>query len=412
VRASAYLSIFDDWELLAPALASIYDRVEEIVVVDGAYRWMAPFFARSGRDPRQSLPEVQAALAAFGPKLRFLNGLWANELEKRIAGFAACRERYVYRIDADEVLFFDDTEIERFLAAPQGVAEMQMPVYLASGLIRGVEGGRIECQSFLFDRERIGPAEHCAYLWLVLTAAERAALPAHRHSMVHQTPIAFNAHLTQWRPPRTALARARFYTLNYIREHRDATWLSGPPFETGLDDASWLKAFFQRVSPERYTELLLGQAVTVGWTGLGESGVRASPLTREQEESFVHLRDAQLAALVALNGGLARERRAMRTANEYLIDLSTTAARGALGARRVVLAFDEPVASIEARRVWIRATPPHQSAATVATQVLVDIVLLDLPEEVPEGSLRCVLGITVRTVSGGPFVSFRTEISP
>jgi hypothetical protein len=412
VRASAYLSIFDDWELLAPALASIHDRVEEIVVVDGAYRWMAPFFTRSGRDPRQSLPEVQAALAPFAPKLRVINGLWANELEKRIAGYAACRERYVYRIDADEVLFFDDAEVNRFLASPQGVAEMAMPIYLAPGLIRGVEGGRIECQSFLFDRDRIGPAEHCAYLWLVLTAAERAALPAHRHLMVHQTPVAFNAHLTQWRPPRTALARARFYTLNHLREHRDAAWLPGPPFEEGLDDPSWLRAFFQRIAPERYTELLLGQAVTVGWTGLGQSGVRASPLTPGEEQRFVGLRDAQLEALAALNSGLASNRREMRTATEYLIDLSTTAARTALGAQRVVLAFDEPVSSIEARRIWMTATPPHQFTEAVASRILVDRVVLDLPETAPEGSLRCVLGIAVRTRSGGPLVSFWTEISP
>ncbi len=50
-----------------------------------------------GRDPSPSCVEVGAALAPFAAKLRIVSGLWENEVEKRSAGFAACRERYALR---------------------------------------------------------------------------------------------------------------------------------------------------------------------------------------------------------------------------------------------------------------------------------------------------------------------------
>jgi hypothetical protein len=46
INASAYLCLFDDFDLLGPALETIVDRVDEIVVVDGAYRWMLPYFTK------------------------------------------------------------------------------------------------------------------------------------------------------------------------------------------------------------------------------------------------------------------------------------------------------------------------------------------------------------------------------
>ena len=118
MKASAYLSIFDDWDILPTALVTIYDRVDEIVVVDGAYDWMVPFFRGGGRDPSVMLPELRDALSPFAPKLRFVSRLWRNEMEKRRAGYEACSHRFIYRVDADEVLFFDEVALERFFARP------------------------------------------------------------------------------------------------------------------------------------------------------------------------------------------------------------------------------------------------------------------------------------------------------
>jgi hypothetical protein len=416
LRASAYLSIFDDWQLLAPSIASIYDRVEEIVVVDGAYRWMAPLFAAEGRDPRRSLPEVYAALAPFAAKLRVIPGLWENEVDKRAAGYAACAERYIFRIDADEVLFFDDEEIERFRASPHGVAEMRMPIALAPGLIRTRPGKPVECQSFLFDRERIGPREHCAYLWLVLPAAERAALPAHRPAMVHQTPIATNAHLTQWRPPRTAINRARFYDMNFLREHRGAPWLVDlVPQDVlaapGLDDASWFAALFRHLSPRRYTERLQGHPTTLGFTGLDGFGVGPSLLTAVEEQTFAPLFAAQLAALAEQNLALAATPRAMEARSLTMIDLSSPDARAALGGgESVTFAFDTAIADCHARLVWLSATPPFHHGEERHAEITGDRVRVRLPSVPVPGSFRCVLGLSVQALPAAKLIQLRLQV--
>jgi hypothetical protein len=411
MRISAYLTIFDDWELLGLALASVYDRVEEIVVVDGAYRWMAPMFAAMGRDPSVSCAEVQAALAPFAAKLRILSGLWENEVEKRAAGFAACRERYVLRIDADEVLFFDDAEIEHFAASDKGVAWMRMPIYLAPGLIRARSDREIETQCFLFDRERIEPVEHCAYLWLALSEAERAKLPPKRGPlMIHRPVVAFNAHLTQWRTPRSSVHRARFYVLNYMRTSRDPTGLVPGAIPEGLDDGAWCKALFEQIAPDRFVQLLLGRDLTVGWTALEGFGVMPGPLDAAQERRFVDRFAAQLAALAACNAGLSRKPHLMRTGEERLIDLSSVTARTALGSNReVVLTFSEPVRAIEARRMWQSATAPHSHAEPVSTRIVGKRVSLDLPLDAPEDCYRCLLSLTIWTESGGPFVSLTSN---
>jgi tetratricopeptide (TPR) repeat protein len=52
-KFSAYLSVYNDWDILEPALRSIRPFVDELVVVDGGYRWMAEFlddFLRAERN--------------------------------------------------------------------------------------------------------------------------------------------------------------------------------------------------------------------------------------------------------------------------------------------------------------------------------------------------------------------------
>jgi hypothetical protein len=73
--------MLDDLDILPQGLSSIAAYIDEIVVVDGAYRWMAALLSGAGRDPTGSMAEVCRALDPFKPKLRVLNGIWADELK-------------------------------------------------------------------------------------------------------------------------------------------------------------------------------------------------------------------------------------------------------------------------------------------------------------------------------------------
>jgi len=221
-KFSAYLSIYNDWNILPIALRSIADRIDELVVVDGGYEWMLPFLQATGRNPEKSDRRVYDAIASCGVRTRFISRIWKNELEKRMAGYAACQNRYVYRVDADEIMFFDDIALERFLSAGGAVAEMDMPMMIAPGWMASTKP--IARQGLLFDRQRIETDIHLNYLWLDLRA-DTLPRAAERPSEVFSEPIAFNAHLSEWRHWETAINRAAFYALNNMRG-RGVPWLT------------------------------------------------------------------------------------------------------------------------------------------------------------------------------------------
>jgi len=322
-HASAYLSIFDDWELLAESLASIDPYVDEIVVVDGAYRWLADLVRREGRDPSRSLPQVYEKLEPFGTKIRVIPGIWDNELQKRLAGYDGCSHRHIYRVDADEILFFNESAYSAFFLSDKAVAEMEMPVYVAPGIIRATRSSsRIERQALLFDREKITAADHLGYLWLVLPESEDAVRSRADAAAIFPEPIAFNAHLTHWRPPATALNRARFYVLNYVRRGGDVPWLAPSPVEG--EDA--LVDRLRDTDPALISDILLGHDIVAGPLPMEGFVLQRSPLTSLQEKRFEHLYRQFLDGLAHNNQSLMKAKRTLAAGNDYYLDLSTPAA--------------------------------------------------------------------------------------
>ena len=122
-KFSAYLSIYNDWDILPHALASIKDHIDELIVVDGAYEWMDSYLRALGKDPMRSDQRVYESLEKSGIDFKIISRSWKNEIEKRMAGYDACSNRYVYRVDADEIMFFYDGAIESFLETDKAVAE-------------------------------------------------------------------------------------------------------------------------------------------------------------------------------------------------------------------------------------------------------------------------------------------------
>ncbi len=116
-KISAYLSIYNDADILDIALKSVFGYVDELIVVDGAYEWMAPFLRSTGRNPLKSDDIIYQKIQASGIPYKVINKIWKNEVEKRIAGFEATSLQYVMRIDADEVLMFDDAALNGYFAS-------------------------------------------------------------------------------------------------------------------------------------------------------------------------------------------------------------------------------------------------------------------------------------------------------
>ena len=342
-KFSAYLSVYNAWDILEPALRSMKPFVDELVVVDGGYTWMAGFLDAIGHNPEKSEPQVYEAIEAAGIPFRVISRMWKSELEKRLAGYMACRHRFIYRIDADEIMHFDEN-LDAFLRAGGAVANMEMPLYMAPGWIIGrKDDAQIERQCFLFDSKQVSPEAHLSYLWLVLTLDQ---LPQVAERLpVFPAPVAFNAHLSLWRSPATSITRAAFYSLNYIRAH-------GAPWITALGDKPLpdLAPLFEHAPPKYFLETLYNHDAMTGYPFRDDDWLlKPSPLSQTDEAGFSHLHDNFL-------GGLARANEAFAASGRYFVDelkldLSSDAAlQPLLRNGEVALQFSADLSNAE---VWL-----------------------------------------------------------
>jgi hypothetical protein len=100
---SGYLSIYNDWDILEHALRSVVPYIDELVVVDGGYRWMSAYLTAIGRDLERSVDRVYDIVGSFPVPTKVVSGPWDDEPQKRIAGYDACSCEFVLRFDADDV---------------------------------------------------------------------------------------------------------------------------------------------------------------------------------------------------------------------------------------------------------------------------------------------------------------------
>jgi hypothetical protein len=197
---------------------------------------------------------------------------------------------------------------------------------------------------------------HLNYLWLVLTA-DKLPRPGERPWPVHGQPVAFNAHLTEWRSPETALMRASFYTMNYMRAH-GVPWL--PELRNvPLQDPRLL---FDLVTPAQFKDILLGSRLVAGNADLPAGGcVRRSPLSEAQEAPFAGCYGRLTDGLGALNRDLANERYFV-TGQRVTIDIGTPGALEALTPdEMIVFEFTGDVAAAKVELRCLIADEPWQA---------------------------------------------------
>ncbi len=275
MTTSAYMIAHCDDDFLQAAIASVIDRVDEVVFVDGAYAWVAPFFARAGLDPERSWQRTHDILAGFGDKIKYFSGIWDDELHKRSFGYAQCSGDIIIRIDADEIFEVDDTAFDAFLKSSKSVAETEFPYVLGPDIQRldqAMTATPKQCCVFKAAAFRT-PLEHCAYLWLVLTDEERQRCGQADWSRLYPAPVIRTAHLTAFRTPRTAINRARFYTLQHVRATGQLHWPWHQKPAATPDDK--IAQIFDFLTPEEYGSYLEGQEIVSGFVHM--NGFKVAP---------------------------------------------------------------------------------------------------------------------------------------
>lgn len=346
MKISAYLIVHADDDFLRDALATVYDRVDEIVVVDGAYEWVAPFFARAGLDPGRSPESTHAALAPFARKIRYFDGVWRDELHKRGFAFAQCSGEVVFRIDADELFEFDEPALAAFLASDAALAQVAIPQMVTPTLqVRPVAQDREPLLGAVFRRDRYpDPQTHCAHLWLVLTADERSRVGKADWSGLFPDPVARVAHLTRWRTPRTAVNRQRYYSLQHTRSTGHIPW-EHRPAPAAFDPQARLEQIFETFTPQAYTSFLEGQRIVSGFPDMEGHQLIPTRFGPDTTAAMTRHHAAYRASLEALSRFRERRRVLANGVGTY-IDLTHLGAEGIAG---VTLRFDQPPRAASAR---------------------------------------------------------------
>jgi hypothetical protein len=406
-RFSAYLSIYNDWEILGLTLPSIAPWIDELVIVDGAYRWMVPFLQAIGVDPERSDPRVLQATADLNIPVKVVNGLWDDEIAKRTAGYNACAHRYIFRLDADEYITFHDAELDAFLAGGHAAAAMEMPLFVAPGWFRAQSmNAPIERQGLLFDGKKISAQAHLRYLWLVLGKQD---LPATNDNlpMPFERPIAFNAHLSTWRTPATSITRAMFYQLNYFRHH-GFSWMTDAHDAPVTD----IGAFCGRIDPMAFRMALLCCNLVVNQVALDGAVLRRSPLSRPDEAALEPRFDAFLESLARLNMQLCSRPHPFVASEKIHLDLSTRAATDALVKQGCIsLTFSDEVCAATAGLRVLSACEPWEAMMESDCAVHGNRVTIAIAEpcQVAGRILRRSLELQVRTSSMQPLQTFCCE---
>lgn len=301
MTTSAYMIAHSDDDFLDQAIASVIDRVDELVFVDGAYKWVAPFFEKMGIDPERSWQKTHDILSKYGSKIKYHSGIWDDELHKRSFGYDQCEGDVIIRIDADEIFQFDDAQYDAFLASDKGVAEMEFPFLLtpeSQRLQAELNHTPKQCAVFKAGHFR-SPLDHCAYLWLVLTPEERARCREPNWEYLYGEPIIKTAHLTAFRTPRTSVNRARFYTLQYIRTAGHLPWAFDQTPVTRPEDK--IPQIFNLMTADEYSSFLEGHDIVSGFANMQD--FRVTPYSfdgpvQAQVEAAFSLRNNSVAALL------------------------------------------------------------------------------------------------------------------
>lgn len=260
MKVSAYFVLYRDFELLSHSIDAIYDLVDEIILVDGAYDWVVEFYGGLHvTEPASSsigLVQFRGRPLLWAPKVKYIYRSWKDEYEKRQAGYEAASGDLVIPLDMDDLVTIDPEALDAFMASSARVASLTFVNLIRSyasmhepasklGEILPPERSRIQR---VFKRKETSAEEHLDFLWQLYRATPGGPIDA---SAIFARPVGRLDHLTLVRGRRGLLSKYLFYRAGHWREEKtnDPILLAGK-WET-------YRRMLEEVSVEEYEELFL-----------------------------------------------------------------------------------------------------------------------------------------------------------
>jgi hypothetical protein len=215
-ETTGVLIIHNDSSLLTETLQSAKHLVDSLVVVDGAYDWVAPFCEMSGEDPEKSTDNLLEILDQSGLPYTYHTGTWQNETHKRKASLEFVKTDRVMLIDSDEIYNVDDDKLQAFWASGKVMASLQAPLFLHEDVVTWHAASNAYPLKPVFLNLAGQEIETVvASLWLLLPDSEKGTVVDRK--LIERRPLGIFYHLSMFRVDNNPYRRSRFYNLLSMR---------------------------------------------------------------------------------------------------------------------------------------------------------------------------------------------------
>ncbi|MBO9468080.1 hypothetical protein TRP8649_00896 [Pelagimonas phthalicica] len=215
-ETTGVLIIHNDSSLLAETLQSAKHLVDSLVVVDGAYDWVAPFCEMNGEDPEKSTDNLLEILDQSGLPYTYHTGTWQNETHKRQASLEFVKTDRVMLIDSDEIYNIDDDKLQTFWASGKVMASLQAPLFLHQDVVTWHSASNAYPLKPVFLNLAGQEIETVvASLWLLLPDSEKGEIVD--RALIERVPLGIFYHLSMFRTDNNPYRRSRFYNLLSMR---------------------------------------------------------------------------------------------------------------------------------------------------------------------------------------------------
>ena len=238
---SIYIPIHNHPGLLHYVLDSCIGVADEVVIVDGAYESMLPWFDLIGSDPAVSDAETLAIIDSYRDKLNIVyhSGLWKDEPDKHLFAFNACKNDIVLTVDSDEAFVLYPEQLELFAISGIFAGTVTEKVPVTAELSIDYPG----IKKKIFNKLAQGSAPHYDYLPLlrdysVNTAANTIYTPAIGHL----------CHLHALRPASDQYSRSIMYHGISGRTSKDAGDVFGEEFMSAVDSDTLKRCYMWDIS--------------------------------------------------------------------------------------------------------------------------------------------------------------------
>jgi hypothetical protein len=289
---------------------------------------------------------------------------------------------------------------------------MYMPNYVAPGLVIGgnslLDKYRVfPRQACLFDKEKISAINHLQYLWLVLTADE---LPHSENRKkvfpVFEKPVAFCAHLTNWRFVDSSILRSSFYNMNWMRKY-GAPWIKSIKSSGGFN----FDEFFAKIDPKNFLQVMRNSLITQGDIELRTNEVLTqSPISIDDEKQFIDIYHQFLfslekqSLLLAHDGGIALKN------YPFFIDLTSQLVQEKIiRDGKIQLQFSEQIDEAEVQLKVLQTVEPFGASNDLAYELDGDTLTIYLKDEIHcQTTLRKSIKVISKSVENNKaWVAFR-----